>query len=80
MDRQPQDKDVKKVKGTQPKKYYKTLDKGLKKKEQTFLVNKNIENQMMMTITNQHQVTQVQRLKSLFILKSLNKCMVRLEI
>ena len=32
MDRQPQDKDVKKVKGTQPKKYYKTLDKKTKKK------------------------------------------------
>ena len=36
MDRQPQDKDVKKVKGTQPKKYYKTLDKGLKKKRADF--------------------------------------------
>ena len=52
----------------------------LRKKEQPFLVNKNIKNQMMMTITKQHQVTQVQKLKSLFILKSLNKCMVRLEI
>ena len=36
MDRQPQDKDVKKVKGTQPKKYYKTLPKGLKKKRADF--------------------------------------------
>ena len=36
MDRQPQDKDVKKVKGTQPKKYYKTLDKGMKKKRAAF--------------------------------------------
>ena len=36
MDRQPQDKDVKKVKGTQPKKYYKTLDKGTKKKRADF--------------------------------------------
>ena len=36
MDRQPQDKDVKKVKGTQPKKYYKTLDKKTKKKRADF--------------------------------------------
>ena len=36
MDRQPQDKDVKKVKGTQPKKYYKTLDKATKKKRADF--------------------------------------------
>ena len=36
MDRQPQDKDVKKKKGTQPKKYYKTLDKGMKKKRAAF--------------------------------------------
>ena len=36
MDRQPQDKDVKKVKGTQPKKYYKTLYKGMKKKRAAF--------------------------------------------
>ena len=38
MDRQPQDKDVKKVKGTQPKKYYKTLDKGMKKKRADFFI------------------------------------------
>ena len=36
MDRQPQDKDVKKKKGTQPKKYYKTLDKSTKKKRAAF--------------------------------------------
>ena len=36
MDRQPQDKDVKKVKGTQPKKYYKTLPKDMKKKRAAF--------------------------------------------
>ena len=36
MDRKPQDKDVKKVKGTQPKKYYKTLDKKTKKKRADF--------------------------------------------
>ena len=36
MDRQPQDKDVKKVKGTQPKKYYKTLDNKTKKKRADF--------------------------------------------
>ena len=36
MDRQPQDRDVKKVKGTQPKKYYKTLDKKTKKKRADF--------------------------------------------
>ena len=36
LDAQPQDKDVKKVKGTQPKKYYKTLDKDTKKKRAKF--------------------------------------------
>ena len=36
LDAQPQDKDVKKVKGTQPKKYYKTLDKATKKKRADF--------------------------------------------
>ena len=40
MDRQPQDKDVKKVKGTQPKKYYKTLDKDTKKKRADFFKNR----------------------------------------
>ena len=40
MDRQPQDKDVKKVKGTQPKKYYKTLDKDTKKKRADFFKKK----------------------------------------
>ena len=32
LDARPQDKDVKKVKGTQPKKYYKQLSKDVKKK------------------------------------------------
>ena len=32
LDAQPQDKDVKKKKGTQPKKYYKDLSKGEKEK------------------------------------------------
>jgi hypothetical protein len=36
MDRQPQDKDVKKKPGTQPKKYYKTLPKDMKKKRAAF--------------------------------------------
>ena len=40
MDRQPQDKDVKKIKGTQPKKYYKTLDKATKKKRANFFKNR----------------------------------------
>ena len=40
MDRQPQDKDVKKVKGTQPKKYYKKLDKDTKKKRAAFFKKK----------------------------------------
>ena len=40
MDAQPQDKDVKKVKGTQPKKYYKTLDKDTKKKKAAFFKKK----------------------------------------
>ena len=36
LDAQPQDKDVKKVKGTQPKKYYKKLDKDTKTKRAKF--------------------------------------------
>ena len=40
LDAQPQDKDVKKVKGTQPKKYYKTLDKTTKKKRAAFFKKK----------------------------------------
>ena len=36
MDRVPQDKDVKKKSGTQPKKYYKTLSKGEKEKRADF--------------------------------------------
>jgi hypothetical protein len=36
LDAQPQDKDVKKVKGTQPKKYYKDLKKGTKDKRAKF--------------------------------------------
>ena len=36
MDRQPQDKDVKKKPGTQPKKYYKTLTKKQKDKRADF--------------------------------------------
>ena len=41
LDAQPQDKDVKKVKGTQPKKYYKDLDKGTKKKRADYFKNKD---------------------------------------
>ena len=40
LDAQQQDKDVKKVKGTQPKKYYKTLDKATKKKRAAFFKKK----------------------------------------
>ena len=40
LDAQPQDKDVKKVKGTQPKKYYKKLDKDTKQKRAKFFKNR----------------------------------------
>ena len=40
LDAQPQDKDVKKVKGTQPKKYYKKLYKDTKKKRAAFFKKK----------------------------------------
>ena len=40
LDAQPQDKDVKKIKGTQPKKYYKKLDKDTKKKRAAFFKKK----------------------------------------
>ena len=41
LDAQPQDKDVKKVKGTQPKKYYKQLSKDVKKKRADYFKNKD---------------------------------------
>ena len=41
LDAQPQDKDVKKKKGTQPKKYYKDLDKGTKNKRADYFKNKD---------------------------------------
>ena len=41
LDAQPQDKDVKKVKGTQPKKYYKSLSKDTKKKRADYFKNKD---------------------------------------
>ena len=41
LDAQPQDKDVKKVKGTQPKKYYKNLSKDTKKKRADYFKNKD---------------------------------------
>ena len=41
LDAQPQDKDVKKVKGTQPKKYYKSLSKDTKKKRANYFKNKD---------------------------------------
>ncbi len=40
LDAQPQDRDVKKVKGTQPKKYYKKLEKDTKKKRAAFFKKK----------------------------------------
>ena len=41
LDAQPQDKDVKKKKGTQPKKYYKDLDKGTKNKRADYFKSKD---------------------------------------
>jgi len=41
LDAQPQDKDVKKKKGTQPKKYYKDLSKGEKEKRADYFKNKD---------------------------------------
>ena len=41
LDAQPQDRDVKKVKGTQPKKYYKNLSKDTKKKRADYFKNKD---------------------------------------
>ena len=41
LDAQPQDRDVKKVKGTQPKKYYKNLSKNTKKKRADYFKNKD---------------------------------------
>jgi hypothetical protein len=41
LDAQPQDKDVKKKKGTQPKKYYKDLDKGTKDKRADHFKNRD---------------------------------------
>ena len=41
LDAQPQDKDVKKKKGTQPKKYYKDLSKGEKEKRADYFKSKD---------------------------------------
>ena len=41
---------LKKIKTTQPKKYYKKMSPPEKEKDQSFLENKNIKSQMMMTI------------------------------
>ncbi len=41
MDRQPQDKDVKKVKGTQPKKYFKGISKDAKMKRAKYFAKKS---------------------------------------
>jgi hypothetical protein len=41
LDAQPQDRDVKKVKGTQPKKYYKSLSKDTKKKRADYFKSKD---------------------------------------
>ena len=41
LDAQPQDKDVKKKKGTQPKKYYKDLSKDVKNKRADYFKNKD---------------------------------------
>ncbi len=41
LDAQPQDKDVKSKKGTQPKKYYKDLDKGTKNKRANHFKNRD---------------------------------------
>jgi hypothetical protein len=41
LDAQPQDRDVKKVKGTQPKKYYKNLSKDTKKKRADYFKSKD---------------------------------------
>ncbi len=43
LDAQPQDKDVKKIKGTQPKKYYKKMSPPDKEKRARFLENKSIK-------------------------------------
>ena len=54
LDAQPQDRDVKKKKGTQPKKYYKQLSKDVKDKEQTSLKNK-IQQMIHHHLTKQQQ-------------------------
>ena len=73
LDARPQDKDVKKVKGTQPKKYYKTLSKDVKRKAQTTLKIK-IHQKM---IIDQLKATKVLRLNQVFIQLNLRRCMVR---
>ena len=77
LDAQPQDKDVKKKKGTQPKKYYKDLDKGTKnKKEQTISKVKILQRM----IIDQRQAIKVLKLNQVFIQRNLNKCMVNLTM
>jgi hypothetical protein len=67
LDKTPQDKTVAKKPGTQPKKYYKDLSKGEKEKELIFSNVRSIRKLMMKMITNQLQVTKMQRLNHLNI-------------
>ena len=76
LDAQPQDKDVKKVKGTQPKKYYKTLDKDTKRKERFFkkkagTYKKSDDDDDYKLVMNEGQ-----KQNHLRLLRSLRRCMV----
>ena len=61
---------MKKVKGTQPKKYYKDLDKDTKKKRADYFKNKDTSKN-----DNRPHSDKGVRLNQVFIQRNLNKCM-----
>ena len=75
----PQDKDVKKKKGTQIKKYYKVYQKMLQKIKGLISLKTRLQKRMIKTININHQVIKMSKQNHQNILKSLNKCMERVD-
>ena len=79
LDRQPQDKDVKSNQVHNLKSITRKCLKVKKIKEQHTLLNKNIKSQIKIVIIKLHQEIKTQKLKNLFILKNMIRCMVKMK-
>ena len=77
LDAQPQDRDVKKKKGTQPKKYYKQLSKDVKNKRADFFKKQDTTDDTPSSYKAALNLIKVLKLNHQFIQKNLNKCMVK---